>query len=460
MNIGHIGPNFLLSLNMQPMKWHVALGELCDNSFDAGANRVEICFNPKRELEVIDDGSGCDNIEKMLTLGEHYRQSTTKLGRYGVGLKEAACWLWGELIIKTNCKGRGLKAAIDWGKLSKQDDWNVPDPIEVRDVPIGTRLTFRNTSKSWPDYDKLRDELGYTFAPALRHGKQIVIRPSRRKPITCAGWQLPDMSDIVQDRFEVNGKRVRIEVGIVDFGVVNSRRGFSICHGHRIIANTVLGARHYSTANICGMIELDAAWSLSKNKTELVDSDQDLLEEAIFSRCEHILKKASSQAEEIRNTALEDAVSESLQSILTERRKEKRDRKRNESGTVEPKNTKRKRQRASKCQPGEAFLQKCNVGTIRMEWEDRTDGQLGRVDLHGPRIFLNGNHPRLNHHRHSENKDALVDHCLTLLSFEAVESSQRDKLPFARDSEGFIDALSNVLQSQQETQNASLAAAQ
>lgn len=454
MNIGKFGPAYILALHAQPLKWHVALGELCDNSFDAGASRVDITFGPSRNLTVEDDGIGCDDVERMLTLGRHHRHSTTKLGRWGVGLKEAAIWLWGELTIDMVHKGNRHNAIIDWQRLSKQEEWDTPDPtVTTTSAASGTRLRFRNISKGFPDYDALRDELGYVFAPALWFGKQILLRFPKRKPITCGAWQMPDVTDVVQDRFEISGKRVHLRAGIVPVDVVNQRPGFSISHCHRIIMNTAFGSRGNSVSRICGIIELDAGWILSKNKTELVDSDRDALELAIFERCKGILEQSAQQAVMLRNSALETSVSESLRGLLIQQQqkndsKEKRQSPENATGTVKPTNSGKKRRNAKNRQPGDSMFGKCDVSQIRMEWKARADGQLGKVDLPGNVIYLNSEHKRLQHHRDGGNADALVDNCMTLLSFEAIESEQKERLPFIREYDGFIDALSHVLESQ------------
>lgn len=459
MDVGQISPEILESIHAQPMQWMTALGELCDNSFDAGAGRIAICFEPKKGLTVTDDGAGCDNIEKMLTLGDHYHQSTTKLGRWGVGLKEAACWLWGELQIETVFKGTRHKACIDWGKLSKQDHWIVPDPIssDAKDGQ-GTSLRFRNTVKSPPsDPKRICEELGYIFAPALKSGRQIAVKYKKRKPILCTAWELPDFEETVQERFEINGKRVHLKAGIVAMGATNPRKGFSFIHAHRIICNSGLGSNGLSVSRICGIVELDTSWTLGKNKTEIVDTDQEELEGEIFKRCERLLLSAASQAEILRNSALEEEVSGALRTMLQEQsRREKREKGTGGTGAVSPKGSGRRRRKARQTQPGEGIDSRCNVGQMRMEWE-AGGSTIGRVDLPGNCVYLNESHARLSRHRLDGNTGAIVDHCMNLLAYEVFERGQRDRFPFSRDHETFVDALSHVLNGQQLTDDASAA---
>lgn len=455
MNIGQIGPQFLLALKHQPLQWSTVLGELCDNAFDAGANRVRITFGAKKMLTVADDGNGCDNVERMLTIGDHYRQPTTGLGRWGVGLKEAACWLWGELRLKTTYKGHTRKACIDWNSLSRQSSWEVPDPTTSEAIDHrGTELIFRNIVKGYPDFERLRHELSYIFAPALWFGKQIVFDFARRQPQICSAWQIPDLEEMVQDRFEINGKRVHLKAGIVAMGAINDRKGFSFSHRHRIICNSAMGSCGRSVARICGIVELDRGWKLSKNKTAIVDSDEKLLEEAIYARCQELLDKADKQSQLLLNSELENKISESLRSLLESKAKAKRHSPEHSTGSVEPKNSDRKVRRAKNIQPGDKLLDQCDIGSIRMEWESMYTDSIGRVDLPGNIVYLNSNHARLMHHRDTENIDALVDQCMSLFAYEVIESEQRDKFPSFRHFDTFFDALAQILNKQQSTDDA------
>lgn len=451
MNIGNIPPSILESIHAQPLKWHIVIGELCDNSFDAGASRIDICFEKEKTLVVKDDGCGCDDIEQMLTLGKHYRHSTTALGRFGVGLKEAACWLWGDLRIKTCHKHTMRKAQVNWPRLSKGSSWIVPDPSVTQEsvLPSGTELTFRNFKRHVPDYSLLVDELSYIFSPALRSGRQIVLKFPRKKPVVCAAWSPPSMEKVLEDEFKVDGKGVKFRVGAVPEGTENERPGFSFSHKHRIVLqSSALGSNGHSVSRICGLVELDGRWTLSKNKTDIVDEQQPLAD-AIWERCEDLIKESAKQAKIMSNRELETKVSAALQLLMTSPKKARRGGDNRVNGTQVPTNKGVKHRRAKKVQPGESFIEKCKAGAFRMERESRENGPVGRVDLPGNVIYLNESHNRIKHHIDSDNSEALVDVCITLLSHVAIETGQRDRFPAMRNNEGFIEILSTILAAQE-----------
>lgn len=463
MNIGNIPPSILRSINAQPMQWKVALGEACDNSFDSGANWVRIAFHGDKQVEITDDGGGCNNIEAMLTIGSHYKQANTKLGRFGVGLKELACWLWGELVIQTIHGGVIRKAAIDWERLARASDWNVPDPTEeaVGDRQYrGTKLLFRKTVRNRPgDLAVLADELGYLFAPALWNGKQIAIESGKKK-LTVAAWKLPEFDgEVVRESFSVNGKRVDLTAGVVASDHVNSRKGFTFIHEFRVLLNSAMGSGGKSVSRICGTVVLGPEWKLGKNKDAIQDSDDQMmaLEHAIYSRCESILERGERQSTMLRNSAFEGAVTSALRGFLSAAVDEEADQKakragrENTTGGVEPKHTGRRQKRARSQQAGQTFKGKANLAGIRFEWECRNDGMIGRADLPGNVLYLNENHRRLIHHRDKENVDAIADLCCVILSEEVIRNRESAKLPIVRDFTDITSAISEVLRRQQET---------
>jgi hypothetical protein len=449
MNIGNIGPHVLEDKRNRPLGWKVALAELVDNAFDAAATRVVIDFRGPRGLVVTDDGNGCGNIERMLTIADHVHTASTRLGRYGVGLKDAGCWLWGELSIETVHRGVTMAARVNWPALVKQNTWELDDPIcyqPSNDLPRGTRLAFSKYERPNPAIDQLAADLGYTFAPGISQGRQVVIvNKGKPKPVT--PWTPPPMADVVEDAFSVDGKQVTLKAGIVPADDTNPKAGFNFAYGHRNILNSSLGANGHSTSRVCGVVTLGDGWRLSTNKTELC-GDQESLGDAIYERCKSLLVKADQQAQSIFNRELEDAVTQSLRGYLGSPRREKRD-KGESVGAVQPKSTGRTRRKAAQIHdlPGQ-IEQAINAGSIRFEFRNLDDGRLGAVDLPGNLIVLNANHRRLASHREAKNHEALVDNCMTLLASAVFEHSQREKFPFARDHDTMIDALSHVLNAQ------------
>src|SRR5687768_2636239 len=72
--------------------WKVR-GEVIDDAFDAGASTITISFLKNKALSA-DNDVGCDRPSVMAGLGHRAAHKSTKLGRYGIGLKEAMFW-WG-----------------------------------------------------------------------------------------------------------------------------------------------------------------------------------------------------------------------------------------------------------------------------------------------------------------------------------------------------------------------------
>lgn len=449
IDLGQIPPSILISMRSNPCNWATAIGELVDNSFDAGATRIDIEFDGK-SMTISDDGAGCDNIEKMLTIGTHYRQASTKLGRYGVGLKDAACWLWGRLQIRTTKNGKLHRADVDWETLSRSKSWKISTPSPADATGRGTQLVFRDMTRKLPEFGAIAESLGYMFAPAITWGRQIRLFKKGKLLACVRAWQMPPLTQQVNERFEINGKKVHLVAGIVPDDCVNEKSGFNICHEHRMICTTSFGSNGLSTSRICGTLTLDEAWTLSRNKTELVDTDSDELAAAIYHYCEEILKASSVQARHLRNTALESSVTEKLRVMLGSGVMEKRDPATNNTGGVKPKDSGRKRNPTGKTQPGSRVASRL-AGRVRMEWRPRHDGLMGEVDIPGAVIYLNSEHPRLAYHLKSENEDALADACMTLITFEEMNREERSKL--FRDFSGFVEALSTVLTSQQASES-------
>lgn len=458
--LSHIGASYFAITANQKLSWLEIMGELIDNAWDAEANRVIIRFGPGKSVDIVDDGHGCDDIEKMLSLGVHYippGKKHRRIGRWGVGLKDAATWLWGITEI-TTCDGKNLiRGRIDWAKYTHQSDPSLRGFFIRSATPedmIGTTIRFHNIDKRLPDIRSLVKEIGYVFSPGLQKGKQIIFIHNNQKE-TCGAWKLPAFDGgTVNETFDIKGRGVNLFAGVVRDGEPNEHKGYSLFYDNRIIKNTTTWANNgESLARFCATVELDHKWTLGKNKTEIKESEMDELEEVVYQRCLFLIERAKKKSESLKNNILNQEVSKLLQSNLEGKKLKSEEGKRvierrekgEQTGTRDPKHTGRVRtpNKIQKKKGGPL----AQIAIITFDWESGSpNGLLGRCDQ-GKRqcqIWLNENHPYLAYLKGVENAEAIAAICWVI----AVEKNQTvDGNQFRLISRGetVIDSLSQVL---------------
>lgn len=402
--------------------WKDILGELIDNAFDAGATRVVISLKG-RELAVEDDGHGCDDLEKMLTMGRHTRTSTTKLGRWGVGLKDAAWWVGGPTRIETVHGGKLRWARIDWDNLR---EWTVPRALdEDPGDRHGTKIRFLAMSKerSFPSGDRLAAmlaKLGFIYSPALERGRQIVFRRGNAAPVLLKRYEMPPIVDKIETTVTVDGKTARICAGIVPEGVDNPEPGLIYTHAFRVIINGALGCGGMGSSRIAGVVELDEKWKLSRNKDDIVGSEE--LGEAVFKAIEDIVKKASQQAMSMQSAEFTSRVNSMFRAMLGGLAPGRRP----ASGAPkpEPRGKAGKRKRASQ--------RARRAGQFRIEFKSLADSAIGEVDLPGTTVWLAENHPLVAQARSED--DARWCSSMAAMLFVVYDSdSNQPMLPALRD---------------------------
>ena len=265
------------------------LSELVDNSLDAGATVIDISHD-KSTLKIKDNGCGCDDIERMLRMGDHSSYSSTTSGRYGVGLKDGSQWMADEIRIRTVTHDKTSDAAVDWVGLSKSGDWNGYSEVDENinnGLPTGTEITLRRLRRK-PNMAAVERALSFTFAPAIVGGISISINGSKLTP-----YRSPQVSDRIAFEFSVRGLIVKGFAGVTGEGEKNPYGGFNLVNHHRTIRNTSAPANGYSTGNFFSIVQLIGRWPLSRNKESIPDEDlfDDLCNE-LAERCADTLAKA------------------------------------------------------------------------------------------------------------------------------------------------------------------------
>jgi Histidine kinase-, DNA gyrase B-, and HSP90-like ATPase len=392
--------HLLKALASQNLDWKTALGELIDNSLDADAKNVQIIFDEKRTLTVVDDGVGCASPEAIIILGDHRDHKTTKLGRYGVGATDAFLWCGGErstVDVRTIHAGKRLMLSVNWENLANAgwagDAPTVFDAIEPGE--IGTRITVAPVVKDVPhgeSWNRLIREIGYIYAPALKAGVQITVKPPRRgaRPAPVQRWTFPEMEpDHVDAMVAVGNRTARVTCGIVKEGHGNPRPGLTYCHKFRVILpSSSRGCGEFGIGRVCGFVELDASWTLAKNKTDIV-SDREKLEAEIYRVLRPLLERAEQVGSVLECEAIATEVSERLNAMLgrsgTARAKRGEGEK---SGAAEPTGEGSPHQRAAREQSGNRFQSRASRAPLRVSYVNEGDcNSIGKLAL--PNVLLN-----------------------------------------------------------------------
>lgn len=404
-------------------EWTHILGELIDNAFDAGAMRVSITLDG-RKLTVEDDGNGCDDIARMLTMGKHSRTQTTKLGRYGVGLKDAAWWVGGPTRIETNHHGKSHRLRLNWDTLSS---WSAPSPVAVDAVRSGTIIEFEGISKSrrWPDGERqtaMLKELAFLYSPAIKSGRQIVFKRGKVQQ-TLERYELPPLSEVVDAEISVEGKTARVHVGIIADGATTTRPGISYTHAFRVINHSALGCGGLGSSRIAGWVSLDKGWALARNKDDITAFKEDL-GAAVFAVIGPLVDKASKDALTIKSKSLAEQLTNSFRGIVGESEaeaKERRDSKKRRSGTVNPIGSGKRRLTASKTQPGDG-IPAARAGHFRIQFKECDGGSVGSVDVDGRVIWLADNHPTVSSAKAANDELPLLVLAVSLFASQEVHS--------------------------------------
>ena len=436
-----IEPAFLYSIREQSSySWRKMICELIDNSFDAEASRVDLHWPGGNVFRIEDDGRGCDDLMRMITLGRRHEHPTNDVGKYGVGSKMALIWLWGQSRIESATERGSHEITVDWEEVASGcSEFPERQETGTRDR-IGTKIECMYERKS-PALDRIIPDLQRTYTPGLEIGKRIVVWGSGKRPassLTSVRW--PITTEELDDVIEVAGRSVRIRMGIVAEGVANPYdHGFSFERSYRVIKETTLGANGFSVGRIAARITLGKEWRLSTHKDDF-EEFQDELGEAIYDRCGEMMESASNQTTTIEDRQF-NAELAGIVIAASRTRREKREPSESVTGTVEPKNTGRRRATATQStdQPGSVIDTRGSRSSRKSGFTVDTysdqDGSLsfGYYDSDGNRVMLNTANAWLLERYKARNQDTMLPIIYGILAgFQFLDSRVRVPL-FARE---------------------------
>ena len=230
--------------------WPVLGAEAVDNSLDANATDIALDVKPT-EIVIADNGCGILRAHEsaIVRLGEHRPHASTKLGRFGIGLKYNATSA-GDLLEVESISGDGnMRLTVDWNKVIQSGRWHIPRP---RWHPVlvsrGTGTTIQISRLRWErpkdkDIEMLREQLSQMFYPAIEQGATIRVN-GRALPLL----REPELSDVVEQTIQLpNGKGGHVRGGILVHPNAPGLYGVQVSYKHRVITSkSTFGCNSYS----------------------------------------------------------------------------------------------------------------------------------------------------------------------------------------------------------------------
>lgn len=307
--------------------YRILCGEAVDNSFDAGATKVDIIID-RQKIQFFDNGIGVtnDRVKSLITLGSHAGMDSTKLGRYGIGIKEQAAAAGDGFSIFSRSRDGLMNININWRVLSESQTWEVTPPIWDMHDSAGETYTkiviseLRNIPKQ-SQLTRITAELERMFQPALMSGKTITLNGKLIDPI-----KDPKLSHVVVETIEVDaGKFATVRAGVLANAASAQLNQVHVSYEHRVIkAQDLFGCGDGIGAHLMfARVTLHGKWDLGKNKTEITDEHAGYLEERLEEVLEPILARCRKEKLSAVVTEAELAINQMLPSDMRPNRPNK-----------------------------------------------------------------------------------------------------------------------------------------
>jgi Histidine kinase-, DNA gyrase B-, and HSP90-like ATPase len=182
-------PHFVCSQIHTGLHWWEGSAEFIDNALDKDADKISLTFEDD-SFTIEDDGQGCPDLRLMLSYGSTAGDANQLVGRYGVGLKDAAIALAKHLAIYSAHRGFSRSVEIAWDEVIKKGftTTQTVNPLSLRfQNSHGTRISLTGLRKNKPGQEMLATKLSELFEPAIRRGVRLLLNGEALPPPSLAG---------------------------------------------------------------------------------------------------------------------------------------------------------------------------------------------------------------------------------------------------------------------------------
>lgn len=204
-----------------------AIADIVDNSFDAGADNVNI-FIDKDRIIIVDDGCGMtpEIMNEAIKLGSDTEKEQGSLGKFGMGLVTASISIGRrlEVISRDLYADAASKVVLSLDHIEKTNSWEgITEPVEEEAEKMLERLGHGTVVKI-SQLDHLRNgaaaitatHLRTIFRGFLMGGKTITLNGELLTPIDPLNRDLDDTSILLDTDIEHSGEMVHIVVAHID----------------------------------------------------------------------------------------------------------------------------------------------------------------------------------------------------------------------------------------------------
>jgi len=432
----HIGPKsrYLFSVRADRGDMVRVCSEAVDNSLDALAHNVHIEIS-SAEIRFTDDGIGVllRNIPALFTLGDHVQLTSTKLGRFGVGITAQAINAADLMEVRSVSADGCFLSRVNWREVLRHG-WDIEDPVRLP-LAVGTpthtviKLSALRKLKQFT-INKVVDDLAQNFYPAIAEGRYLKVND-----IAVPLLSDPLMIDIVEQSFEFsNGRTASVRAGLL--AQPSKMNRVHVGFGHRVImpASTLGCSSYTGLTNMFARVQLGGdAWALSSFKDDLTNEDQrEELEEALEAAMSSILKKCGNVSIEARVVAIGELVNEMLSDELAAARPHRNKRKESttsgkrenkKSGAVEP-------EKSDEAESGPAKSRRAQKDRLIITFEGKApEHGIGWFEPGRPnRVNLSPDAPRLARLLRCKD-DEVVASAMLVIAVQLFEQGRAEAFP-------------------------------
>jgi hypothetical protein len=415
--------------------------ELVDNSCDSAAKQISIEMD-QNTISIDDDGGGFSGTveqgtAKFFTYGASVG-AKERIGRYGIGLKEAAPWLATWIELTSGNGSEALHIIANWDRMLKERTFKF-DTAELLTVPrIGTHILLRNIrhGRVTPQKKKqLKLELQKSYAPGLRQGLiAIHFRDGPGEPQQLTASPRPALIDRREFVGYFRSKEFRAVCGLLADRKANHEfSGWHFSYGARVVKSDRAKLSGFYGEAILVQRKTGRDWKLNRHKTDF-DERPDLIDHlAKVPEVQELITALNQNARTIELEKIAANVTRIMQSILApepETIKQKRPGPHVKDGTIVPKDGKRILDDA-------AIVDEAESGNVRRQRKPKPPKELGhfqpevrwvnwlpsqpigecQLDRHRADISINENHPWF-----KENRDERGMMCIAMVLFAEAAS--------------------------------------